>query len=192
MFFELFLGKRYLKAKRKQTFISIITLISVLGVTVGVMALVVVLSVMNGFRADLMSKILGVNSHLLVLHSGGAFRDYEKVAERIGGLEGVVASTPFIYNQVMINNSGNVSGAVLRGVDPKTAGKVVSLESMIKNGSLLSLERSSEELPAIIVGSELSRRIGAYSYGNHGIAGGEINSVRQSSKHPKIQSYGYL
>lgn len=163
MFFELFLGKRYLKAKRKQTFISIITLISVLGVTVGVMALVVVLSVMNGFRADLMSKILGVNSHLLVLHSGGVFRDYEKVAERIGGLEGVVASTPFIYNQVMINNSGNVSGAVLRGVDPKTAGKVVSLERMIRNGSLLSLERSSEELPAIIVGSELSRRIGAYS-----------------------------
>jgi lipoprotein-releasing system permease protein len=67
MFFEVFLGMRYLKAKRKQAFISVITLISILGVMTGVMALIVVLSVMNGFRADLMSKILGVNSHILVL-----------------------------------------------------------------------------------------------------------------------------
>ena len=67
MFFELFLGLRYLKAKRKQAFISVITIFSVVGVMMGVMALIVVLSVMNGFRADLMSKILGVNSHLLVM-----------------------------------------------------------------------------------------------------------------------------
>ena len=80
MFFELFMGLRYLKAKRKQTFISVITLISVVGVMAGVMALIVVLSVMNGFRADLMSKILGVNSHLLVLSYEGAFSEYGKVA----------------------------------------------------------------------------------------------------------------
>ena len=73
MLFEVFLGMRYLKAKRKQAFISVITLISVLGVMTGVMALIVVLSVMNGFRADLMSKILGVNSHILVLSYKGAF-----------------------------------------------------------------------------------------------------------------------
>lgn len=162
MFFELFLGKRYLKAKRKQAFISIITLISILGVTVGVMALVVVLSVMNGFRADLMSKILGVNSHVLVLHSGGVFKDYEKVAEEIVDIDGVLASTPFIYNQVMVNNSGNVSGAVLRGIDPKSAINVLNLDRMIREGSLLSLEKDSGELPSIILGSELSKRIGAY------------------------------
>ena len=81
MSFELFLAGRYLRAKRKQAFISIITVISMLGVMVGVMALVVVLSVMNGFRADLMSKILGVNSHLLVLSFGGPFRDEEKAAQ---------------------------------------------------------------------------------------------------------------
>ena len=84
--FELFLGMRYLKAKRKQGFISVITLISALGVMVGVMALVVVLSVMNGAREDIMSKILGVNSHLMVLSFGGAFEDYEKTAESISGL----------------------------------------------------------------------------------------------------------
>jgi len=161
--FELFLGVRYLKAKRKQVFISVITVISVLGVMVGVMALVVVLSVMNGFRDDLMKKILGVNSHLLVHKYGGPFEEYEKVREKIGNVEGVVASTPFIYSQVMINNSGNAAGALLRGVDPGSAGKVVSVERMIKNTkSLTSLNRTSDGLPAIIIGIELSKRIGVY------------------------------
>ena len=162
MSFEIFLGIRYLKAKRKQAFISVISVISVLGVMMGVMALVVVLSVMNGFRADLMSKILGVNSHLLVLNFGGVFGDYKQVAERIGKLDGVIASTPFIYSQVMVNSSGNVSGAVLRGVDQKSAGKVVGIEHMIKKGSLASLKGSPHGLPAVIIGSELSRQIGAY------------------------------
>jgi lipoprotein-releasing system permease protein len=160
MFFESFLGIRYLKAKRKQAFISVITLISVAGVMVGVMALIVVLSVMNGFRADLMSKILGVNSHLLVLSYGGAYRGYEKIAEEISDTEGVVASTPFIYSQVMINSMGSVSGAVLRGLNTRTAGKVIGIERMIKQGTLFSLDKTHEGFPAIIVGSELSRQLG--------------------------------
>lgn len=162
MFFEIFLGLRYLRAKRKQAFISVISVISVLGVMVGVMALIVVLSVMNGFRADLMSKILGVNSHLLVLSFGGPFAEYEALGRRFSGVEGVVASTPFIYSQVMITNSGNVSGAVLRGVDPRTVGKVLLLEGMIRQGDLSALERPSDGLPVIILGGELSKQIGAY------------------------------
>ena len=158
--FELILGIRYLKAKRKQAFISIITVISVLGVMVGVMALIVVLSVMNGFRADLMSKILGVNGHLLVLNFGGAFKDYERTAARVSSVNGVIASTPFIYTQVMIKSSGNVSGALLRGVDPKGVGKVLMIEPMIKGGSLSSLESGRGEVPAIIIGIELSKQIG--------------------------------
>ena len=162
MFFELFLSIRYLRAKRKQAFISVITVISVLGVMIGVMALVVVLSVMNGFRADLMSKILGVKSHLLVLSYEGAFNDYKRVAGRVGQVEGAVATTPFIHSQVMVNRSGNVSGAILRGVHPETAGNVLSIESMIKDGSLSSLESSWDGLPTIIIGSELSKQLGAY------------------------------
>ena len=159
MFFELFMGLRYLKAKRKQTFISVITLISVVGVMAGVMALIVVLSVMNGFRADLMSKILGVNSHLLVLSYDGAFSDYGKVAEEVKGMEGVVAATPFIYTQVMVNSLRGVSAAVLRGLDTKTAGKVIGIETMIKKGSLFSLDRTHDGLPGIIIGNELARLI---------------------------------
>ncbi|MBW1862825.1 MAG: lipoprotein-releasing ABC transporter permease subunit [Deltaproteobacteria bacterium] len=161
MFFELFMGLRYLKAKRKQTFISVITLISVVGVMAGVMALVVVLSVMNGFRADLMSKILGVNSHLLVLSYEGAFSGYGKVAEEVESVEGVIAATPFMYTQVMVKSLKSVSAAVLRGLDTRTAGRVIGIEAMIKKGSLFSLDRTHDGLPAIIIGSELSRLISA-------------------------------
>ena len=159
--FELFLGIRYLKAKRKQRFISVITIISVIGVMVGVMALVVVLSVMNGFRSDLMSKILGVNSHVLVLNLSGTFSGYKQVAEKVKKIKGVVAVTPFIYTQVMLNSSGRVSGAVLRGVDPDSAGRVVNFDKMIKNGSLSSLNKTENGIPSIIIGSELAKQIGA-------------------------------
>lgn len=160
MRFEFFLGLRYLKAKRKQAFISVITIISVTGVMVGVMALIVVLSVMNGFTADLMSKILGVNSHLLVRSYGGAFGDYEEVAARVERTEGVVATTPFIYSQVMLNASGYAAGAVLRGLDTRTAGEVIAIESMIRGGDLPSLDSPQDGLPGIILGKELSKQLG--------------------------------
>ncbi len=176
MIFEFFLGLRYLKAKRKQAFISVITVISILGVTMGVMALVVVLSVMNGFRADLMSKILGVNSHLLVLNFSGPFEDYYKTAEKINAMEGVRAVSPFIYSQVMVSKGGNASGAVLRGIDAKTVGGVLSIESMIKHGALDSIDvRSEEGLPRVIVGRELCKQIG-------GVTGDEISIMAPEGK----------
>jgi lipoprotein-releasing system permease protein len=162
MFFEFFLGLRYLKAKRKQAFISVITLISILGVMVGVMALVIVLSVMNGFRADLMSKILGVNSDLLVLNYEGAFKEYTAIREDVIQIDGVVAAAPFIYSQVILNRAGNVSGAVLRGLDPQSGGSVTNIADMIRLGSLDALATAHDGLPAIIIGSQLSKQIGAY------------------------------
>ena len=159
MRFEAFLAMRYLKAKRKQAFISVITVISVVGVMMGVMALIVVLSVMNGFREDLLGKILGVNSHLVVLSYEGAFLNYDKVARDTNSVEGVVATTPFIYSQVMVNSQGSVSGSVLRGIDTSTAGKVIKIDSMIKRGSLQSLDSLHDGLPAIILGKELSRML---------------------------------
>jgi lipoprotein-releasing system permease protein len=162
MFFELFFALRYLKAKRKQAFIPVITVISVLSVMVGVMSLVVVLSVMNGFRDDLMSKILGVNSHVLILNYGGPFKDYEKVGKRVEEVDGVLASTPFIYSQGMINSSGNVSMAVIRGLDPESVVNVLDIESMIKMGSLASIQGSADGLPGIIIGNELSRKVEAH------------------------------
>jgi lipoprotein-releasing system permease protein len=159
MFFELFLGTRYLKAKRKQAFISIITVISIVGVMVGVMALIIVLSVMNGFRDDLMSKILGVNSHVLILSYEGAFKDPDKISSEANTVKGVVASTPFIYSQVMLSNGGYASGAVLRGIDTVTGPEVIKIEPMMREGSLQSLDSLHDGLPAIIVGKELCKQI---------------------------------
>ena len=161
MFFELFLGLRYLKAKRKQAFISVITIISVVGVMMGVMALIVVLSVMNGFREDLMSKILGVNAHLWVRSYNGSISEYEKISKEVDNINGVVATTPFIYGQVMVDHLGSVSGAYLRGLDTQSAGRVIDIESMVKKGSLATLGGSHDGLPGVIIGKELAARIGA-------------------------------
>lgn len=175
MLFELFLGLRYLKAKRKQKFISVITVISVTGVMVGVMALVVVISVMNGFRDDLMSKILGVNSHVLVLNYEGSFENYEEMAEKAEATEGIVAATPFIYSQVMVNNAGSVSGAVYRGLDPETAGEVTGIGGMLKGKDLKALDEEKKGRPGIILGIQLARQIGA-------VIGSEITVISPLGK----------
>ncbi len=161
MSFEIFFSLRYLKAKRKQGYISVITGISTLGIMIGVMALIVVLAVMNGFREDLMSKILGVNSHLLIMSYKGGIEDTEAVMKKALEVDGVLSATPFIYSQVMIKNAGNISGAILRGLDPATAGTVINIDSMIEGGSLELLKGSEHEPRGIILGSELSKRIGA-------------------------------
>ncbi len=161
MSFEIFFSFRYLKAKRKQGYISVITGISTLGIMIGVMALIVVLAVMNGFREDLMSKILGVNSHLLIMSYRGGIEDTEAVMMKALEVDGVLSATPFIYSQVMIKNAGNISGAILRGLDPATAGTVINIDSMIEGGSLELLKGSEYEPHGIILGSELSKRIGA-------------------------------
>jgi lipoprotein-releasing system permease protein len=161
MSFELFFSLRYLKAKRKQGFISIITGISVLGIMIGVMALIVVLAVMNGFREDLMKKILGVNSHLLIMSYKGGIEDTDEIVQKTLKVDGVVSATPFIYSQIMIKSYGNISGAILRGIDPVTAGSVIDIDSMIRSGSLDVLTYTQAETKGIILGSELSKQIGA-------------------------------
>ena len=160
MSFETFFSLRYLKAKRKQGFISVITGISILGITIGVMSLIVVLAVMNGFREDLMKKILGVNSHLLILSYNAGVKDRKAVMEKALKVDGVLSATPFIYSEVMVKHAGNISGAILRGLDPSTVGDVININSMLKKGSIDVLNTSSQ---GIIIGSELSKQIGALS-----------------------------
>lgn len=161
MSFELFFGMRYLRAKRKQAFISVSTIISVVGVMVGVMSLIVVISVMNGFTADLISKILGVNAHIQVQSYAGPFEDHEQIMEDINNIDGVISTTPFIFSQVMINFKGRASGAFLTGLDGDTAGEVIKIAPMIRRGSLSSLDEDYNGTPGVIVGEVLARQIGA-------------------------------
>ena len=158
--FELFIGLRYLKAKRKSTFISLITLISVAGVALGVMALIIVLAVMTGFEEDLKDKILGTNAHIVVLNSAGAMQDYQDLQKKLEGIDGVVAATPFIYNQVMLSSGRNVSGVVLRGIDVTSDAKVTNLHKSIVEGSLKTLEDKSATTPGLVIGKELAKNLG--------------------------------
>jgi len=164
--YELFIGLRYLKAKRKQTFVSLITLISIAGVMVGVTALIVVIAVMNGFKEDLRDKILGVTSHVVISRFDGNISKYQEVRAKVGEVSGVNAATPFIYTQVMISSRKAISGAVLRGIEPKTASKVINLPKNMRAGSLEELEAENKpegmrSTPGIILGNELARNIGA-------------------------------
>ena len=142
MSFEYFIGGRYLRAKQKETFISLITILSVAGVTVGVMALIVVIAVMAGFESDLKQRILGVESHIVLMRHDGSFSGYKKISKQINELHGVEAATPFIYSQIMLRSSTGVSGAVLRGIDPESADSVIKI---LKNSVLAESEAGSAE-----------------------------------------------
>jgi len=157
--FELFIGLRYLKAKRKSTFISLITLISVAGVALGVMALIIVLAVMTGFEEDLKEKILGTNAHIVVLNGTGAMQDYQELLKKVQGIDGVVAATPFIYNQVMLSSGKNVSGVVLRGIDVASDAKVTNLHKSMVEGSLQALDDKAAKIPGLVIGKELAKNL---------------------------------
>ncbi len=160
MNFELFIGTRFLKAKPKEKYLSLITIISVLGILVGVMALTVVLSVMNGFRTELLSKILGITPHILVFHFDGMIPEAQSRAKEILGIKGVEAVSPFIYSQVMVNHRGSSSGALLYGIDPDTIGSVLKLGPMLSYGSFHDLLNKRQDIPQVIVGKELAAKMG--------------------------------
>ncbi|MEW6221076.1 MAG: lipoprotein-releasing ABC transporter permease subunit [Thermodesulfobacteriota bacterium] len=155
MRYEWFVSLRYLKAKRKQTFISVITLISIAGVMVGVTALIVVLAVMTGFASDLRERILGINSHIIVQQLGAVLTDYGEVAAQVSQVPGVQAVTPYVYAQTMVSTEGGGAGVVLRGIDPASAAGVLSLKDTLTAGQLSDL--GAGPVPGLIVGKELAR-----------------------------------
>lgn len=162
MSFELFVALRYLFSRRKQTFIYVISLMSILGVALGVGALVLVLGVYNGLTTDMRDKILGANAHGIVMsHVPSAFeQDTPALLERIRAVDDVTGAMPFIYTEVMLSAGGGVKGVVLRGIDPATAPNVLSMLTELRSGQAKDLER--EGTPGIIVGDELARRLGLY------------------------------
>lgn len=165
MSFELFVGLRYLRAKQRQAFISINALISMGGVTLGVMAMMVVLAVMTGFSVDIKSKILGMNAHVRVMNRSGKLEGYGDVMRKIEAVDGVEAAAPFIHSQVMLRSGSYVSGAILKGIDPSRVGQVLDLEKSMKAGDLQALangngprtEGGKAVRPGIILGKELAR-----------------------------------
>ncbi len=172
--FELFIALRYLFSRRKQTFIYVISLMSILGVALGVGALVVVLGVYNGFSTDMRDKILGANAHAIVMSRLPAtLTDEPGLLKRITSVPGVTGGTPFLYSEVMLSSAGGVKGLVLRGIDPATAPGVLSMLQKLEDGSVAALATSGT--PGIIIGQELSRRLGL-------VVGDRVNLLSPSGK----------
>jgi lipoprotein-releasing system permease protein len=161
--FEVLVGGRYLRSRRFPRLISAVTYISVSGVTLGVMALIIVIGVMTGFESDLKRKILGTNSHVIVVPQvGGAIDGYRELSEKIRAVPGVTGASPFILSQAMLGSPGAVQGVVLRGIDPRGEGSVTDLARNIVVGSLADLEPdpTGARLPGVILGAELARNLG--------------------------------
>lgn len=161
MRFEWFVCLRYLKAKRKQNFISLISVISVAGVAIGVMALIIVLSVMTGFTDELRDKILGINSHIVVQNIDGPISHYGEMEAQLEKIPGVVSTTPYVVTQTMITSADAGTGAILRGVDAESANRVLDLDRHIKGGRIADLAVPEEpgRLPGIILGNELAKQL---------------------------------
>lgn len=164
MSFETFVGRRYLRAKQKQAFISLITILSIAGVALGVMALIVVIAVMTGFEADLKTRILGGQPQVMIMRHGGAgsFTKYREILQEVEKTPGVEAATPFIYAQIMLKSKNAASGAVLRGIDPESAGRVMeTLQNIILPSSTAakSTQSSKPDIPGIVLGRELAKNL---------------------------------
>jgi lipoprotein-releasing system permease protein len=160
MTFESFIGLRYLRAKHQHGFISLISLISVAGITVGVIALIVVLAVFSGFTDGLRDQILGVNSHIIVQRMGGSISEYELARDRTMTVPEVVGATPYLYTQTLMSSTVGGSGVVLRGIEPQTAKNVISLPKQMIAGSVDDLlVESATGVPNIILGKNLASEL---------------------------------
>ncbi|GFK93312.1 Lipoprotein-releasing system transmembrane protein LolC [Fundidesulfovibrio magnetotacticus] len=159
MRFELTIARRYLLTKRENSFISVISLFSVLGVGLGVAALIVTMAVMSGFSTEFRDKLLGLSSHVIVGVAGSAVRNYPAQMEKVAAVEGVTAVTPIIYSEVMLAKQGTPKGVILRGIDLSTASGVLTVHKDMVDGRLEDLERA-DGAPGIVLGSELASRLG--------------------------------
>jgi lipoprotein-releasing system permease protein len=143
--YEAFVARSHLQL-RKKTPTRVMTIISVLGVTVGVLALTVVLSVMSGFELDLKQKIVGTNAHAVVLKYGTDFKEWQQIAPQVSGVFGVTGVTPFILNEVIVSSDQNNSGALIKGIEPQTVAQVSNLSITMKEGRVKWLEEP-EKIP---------------------------------------------
>jgi lipoprotein-releasing system permease protein len=189
MRFELFIASRYLRAKRKQAVIGVITGISIAGVAAGVASLIIALAINNGFRQDLQDRLLGSTSHVNLLRTmGDGIHDWRPLMERLRTQPHVIGVAPDIYEQVLISIGSNARGAVLKGIIPQDERKVSDLLDSVKQGSADALEQTSSidktagegirptqenadslgavqqrraAMPPIILGTEMANELGA-------------------------------
>jgi lipoprotein-releasing system permease protein len=163
--FERMVAFRYLRARRQEGFVSVIAIFSLLGIALGVATLIIVMSVMNGFRAELVGRILGLNGHLAVYGETNQLKDFDAVAAKVRQVQGVVSATPLIEGQVMATSQSGAAGALVRGIRPEDIRARKLIADNIVAGSLAEFGDEG-----IAVGSRLAQRLGLN-------AGGKITLI---------------
>jgi lipoprotein-releasing system permease protein len=162
--YQIFIAFRYLKSKKKYRGVSVNTAISIGGVAVGVMALLVVLSVMTGFQQDIQKKILGATAHIIIRDYKGAMTEteYDEVVEKLKAEGDIVSFAPFVMGQVMVSSGKRAHGVFLRGIEPARESKTTEILSHIRDGSLRGLTDEGG-VPGIILGKELAANLGVFT-----------------------------
>lgn len=203
--YEIFVGLRYLRAKRRNRTISLNTFVSIAGITLGVAALIGTVGIMTGFKEDIQAKILGTTAHIIVQERiKDGMSDYEATAQQVETVPEVVAATPFILKQVMLTTQGSAQGVVIRGIDPRREGKVTELAKNLASGQLADLSKpvlvnlppvdnptgppQPAEKPAIILGKELALRLGAF-VGDTVTVVSPVGPISAMGMVPKIRTF---
>ena len=167
--YEFQISFRYLLSKKRDKSLSLNTFIAVSGITLGTAALIATLAVMTGFKEDLREKILGTNSHIVITDRlKDSISNYRELLQTVNRTPHVVASTPFIYNQVLLSSDSNVHGVVLRGINSETEGSITDIRKNLIEGSLSDLDGThpgdnGAAVPSIIIGRELALKLGAFT-----------------------------
>ncbi|HJR77161.1 MAG TPA: lipoprotein-releasing ABC transporter permease subunit [Nitrospiraceae bacterium] len=206
--YEIFIGLRYLRAKRRNRTISLNTVVSITGITLGVAALIGTVGIMTGFKEDIQAKILGTTAHILVHdRMKEAIADYDAQVKRVEEVSDVVAATPFVLRQVLLTSQSGVQGVILRGIDPAREGKVTELEKNLMTGGLQDLSNPvkvavpekdrepggpAETLrPGIILGKELAMRLGVYLGDTLNVVS-PVGPVTGATMTPKIRPFAVV
>ena len=155
--FEWLIGLRYTRAKRRNRFVSFISATSIIGITLGVTALIVVISVMNGFQDELRHRILGMTAHATISENGKALQDWQTLAQKVKNEPNVVASAPYVQAEAMLSAQPNVSGAIIRGIEPKFEDAVTDIGKHMVAGSLSDLKPGGF---GIVLGQSLAESLG--------------------------------
>jgi lipoprotein-releasing system permease protein len=154
--FEWLVAGRYLRARRQESFISVISGFSLIGIALGVATLIIVMSVMNGFRAELLGRILGLNGHVIVQSTSGSIPNYDAMVARMRQVPGVTNATPFIEGQVLVSGQGESFGALVRGLEPADLRRLTTVSSTMTPQALAEFGKDD----SVILGSRLAERLG--------------------------------
>ncbi|GLK83634.1 ABC transporter permease [Ancylobacter defluvii] len=182
--FEWMLSLRYLRARRKEGFISVIAGFSFLGIMLGVATLIIVMAVMNGFRTELLSKILGLNGHLLVQPIDSPLTDYEAVAMRIAGVPGIKLAVPLIEGQALASSAFNASGVLVRGISETNLRALPSIGSNIREGTLQGFDQGE----GIAIGKRLADQLSLHAGDNMTLVSPR-GAVTPMGTSPRIKAY---